>query len=227
MNPIKRTALTLTAISLTCLALGAFIGCESTPAAWESKFYEITTNVTPQVIFATNQVFRTNIVERTEVKTNWESGIPQIITQPLKETVITSEATVTVKTNVDVSYTYRANTNAAAVGSTAGSIANLIAPGTGGLVTTAIAGLAALWGGLRSRKLKKTAGVLAQGIEVYGEVTKAMGPVGEKADSTVKGWMQKHQAEAGVLTEVLDLLDKTVDESDAKDAATALRKVMA
>jgi hypothetical protein len=218
--------------SLTCLALTAFclivaalfVGCQSTPYAWENTFYDIKTNVTPIVIVQTNQVFKTNVVEKTEVQTNWVAGIPNVSLLPVRESTITSDVVVTLKTNYQVDYTYTENTNSAAVGRTAGSVANLILPGSGGLVTTAIAGLAALWGGLRSRKLKKTAAVLAQGIEVYGEVTKATGAAGAKLDGTVKSWLQQHQAETGVLTEVLDVIDQSVDNSDAKTAADAIRK---
>lgn len=210
---------------LAGLVIINFTGCMSTPHAWETKFFDIETNTVPQIVLKTNQVYQTNIVERTDVQTNWVAGIPEVKLLPVKETVITSEAHVTVSTNFDVTYTYHANTNASAIGQTAGNIANLVAPGSGGIVTTALAGLAALWAGLRSRKLKKTAGVLAQGIEIYGEVTKSIGTTGASVDRNVKQLLQKHQVEAGVVDEVLRLIDKNVDNSDAKEAADALKQL--
>lgn len=202
-------------------------GCQSSPYEWETKFYTIETNVVPQVITETNQVFVTNTVERVVTQTNWESGTPVITVLPVKETIVTSSPVVTFSTNQLVTYTYTANTNAQAIGETAGSIFNLVAPGTGSLVTAAIGGLAALWGGLRSRRMSKSAAVLAQGIEIYGEVVKGLGPIGADVDKRVKSALQAHQAEAQVLQDVLRILENTVDNSEAKKAAEAIREFMA
>lgn len=198
-------------------------GCSSTPYPWESKFYDILTNSTPQVVIRTNTIHHTNFVDRVIADTNIVAGVPHITLTPVRETTVTSEALVTFSTNNLITYTYSANTNAANLSATAGGIAGMITPGSTGLVTTIAGGLFGLYGALRSRKLKRTAGVLAQGIEVYGETIKGLGPLGTELDKKVKGWMETDQAKAGVLSEVQNILTKTVDTNDAKDSADDIK----
>ena len=212
------------AILLSITILIAVPGCSTVPYGWESKFYTIETNITPTIQYQTNTVTRTNVIESVVMVTNVVNGLVNITMTPTREFTVVSEPVVTMSSNVLVSYTYTANTNSSATTGTVSAIANLVAPGSGGLVAAIGAGLWGLWGSLRSRKLKRTAGVLAQGIEVYGETIKALGSTGEKVDGEVKAWMQNHQAQAGVATEVLTILNNTVDNQGAKDSANKIKE---
>ncbi len=71
----------------------------------------------------------------------------------------------------------------------------------------------------------KTAGVLAQVIETGRQVLQAT-PQGQVLDEQWKLWMMQHQAEAGVMTDVLKLLQNVVDEPSAKLAAQQLVTLM-
>lgn len=229
-SPLRRalpTVLTAVLLLVTAtIAITQLTGCSSTPYNWESKFYDITTNYTPVINWTTNTVTRTNVVERVVTTTNVveATGAIQITMTPEKHYTVMSDPVVTVSTNLLVTYTYTANTNAAAVTGTAAGIANLVVPGSGGLISLIGAGIWGLWASLRSRKWKNAAAGLSQGIEVYGEVTKALGPTGTKVDAEVKAWLQKHQAQTGTLTAVLDLLNTTVDNEDARKAAQTLKE---
>lgn len=216
----------IVAAGMVLAGLLALLGCSSVPYSWETKFYDITTNVTPVVNWRTNTVTRTNVIERVVTTTNVveATGAIQITMTPEKVYTVVSEPVVTLSSNVLVSYTYTASTNAAAIGQTAGGIANLVAPGTGGIVSTIAAGLFGLWASLRSRRWKNAAAGLSQGIEVYGEVTKALGPQGEKVDGEVKAWLQKHQTQSGTFNEVLTLIQRTVSNEDAQAAAAKLKE---
>jgi hypothetical protein len=219
-------------IPILALAVGAaialcFTGCQSTPYGWEGKFFTIQTNYLPPIVVVqTNQVFTTNTIVKEVAVTNWTTGLPEIVVQPIRETFVTSQALVTYGTNVNVECVFTAKTNTTAIGQTLGSLVNLVAPGSGGLAMSGFAGLVALYAGWRNRRLKKATGVLAQGIEIYGEVTKAMGPTGDKIDKQVKRVLQLDQAQAGVLKDVMGVLDNTVDNEEAKEAAEAIRKIV-
>lgn len=226
LHPIS-TLLAALLLVVTCV-IGAHLitGCSSKPYNWETKFMDITTNYTPIVNWTTNTVTRTNVIERIVTTTNVveATGAIQITMTPEKHYTVVGATEVTVSTNMIVSYAYAPNTNAAALTGTAAGISNLIVPGSGGLVSLIGAGIWGLWASLRSRKWKNAAAGLSQGIEVYGEVTKALGPTGTKVDAEVKAWLQKHQAQTGTLTAVLDLLNTTVDNEDARKAAQTLKE---
>lgn len=161
------------------------IGCSSTPYQWETKFYDIKTNTTPQVVVQTN-----------------------------------ADNVITYKTNVVVEYLYTANTNSAAASQIGGSIA---APfGLGGIVTSSLLGLSTIWGAIRSRRLNKVAAGLVQGIEVASEVLRTT-PQGNELDEKLKIWLQAHQAESGTIASVLQLMNSTVDNQEAREVALKLK----
>jgi len=157
------------------LLLSAFgflflLGCASTPFAWESKFYDIQTNITPVVVYQTNTVTRTNVIESVVTTTNVAAatGAIEITMTPTREYTVVSEPVVTIKTNLLVDYLYTANPNAGTIARTGGAIGEPF--GVGGLVSTAVTGLFGIWAAIRSRRNGKLAAGLAQGIEVASEV---------------------------------------------------------
>lgn len=202
------------------------LGCSSVPYAWESRFYDIQTNITPVVIYQTNTVSRTNLIERTVTTTNFveATGAIQITMTPTREITVVSEPVVTIKTNLLVDYIYTANTNAGTISAVGGAIA---APfGLGGIVSTGLAGLFGIWGAVRSRRMGKVAAGLVQGIEVASEVLKTT-PQGQEADNKLKAWLQTHQVETGTIQNVLTLLNTAVDNAEARDVAAKIQAEIA
>lgn len=208
--------------TLACAAVVIFAGCSTTPYNWESRFYDIQTNVTPVVIYQTNTVSRTNVIEAVVTKTNFveATGAINLTMTPTREYTVTSDVEVTIKTNYLVDYIYTANTNAGTISAVGGAIA---APfGLGGIVSTGLAGLFGIWGAVRSRRMGKVAAGLVQGIEVASEVLKTT-PQGQEADAKLKAWLQTNQAKTGTLQNVLTLLSTVVDNSDAREVAAKIQ----
>lgn len=124
-------------------------------------------------------------------------------------------------------YTYAHGANAQAIKGVAGTIGNVAAPGVGGPIASGAVGLLlAAWAWFRGSKQSATANNLAQTIEVARELLKSL-PNGAGLDNQLTTWMQNHQAEAGVLPQVLDILDKTVDNPAAKTVSDQLRAALA
>ncbi len=210
----------LTAI-LAIVVSVLFQGCISPPSPWESKYYNVETNYVDVVVTRTNIVPITNVFN--VVITNTENFV---ITNETK--IVSYTTNIYNLTNVvPISYQFSPSTNATEIAKTAGDVSNLVAPGTGGLVTAIVGGLFGIWGTMRSRKYQNTAGVLAQGIEVYGEVVKTLkGINGKDLDAEVKSWLQQNQAETGVIESVLVLLKNTVDNPQAKEVASQIQKFL-
>jgi len=75
-----------------------------------------------------------------------------------------------------------------------------------------------LWGWWRSNNKSKLAINSSQAIEAIREFIKTL-PNGEVYDAVLTQWMQQHQADAGVLQQVITLLHSKVNNADAKQAA--------
>ena len=78
-----------------------------------------------------------------------------------------------------------------------------------------------VWGWARSSKNYSTAANTAQVVETLREFIKQL-PNGTKYDSTLTQFMTQHQAEAGVVNQVLTILQNEVSNPDAKQAAVEL-----
>ena len=78
---------------------------------------------------------------------------------------------------------------------------------------------------MRSRKATRVAGVLAQVIETGRAILQST-PQGKEADEKWKSWMIEHQAEQGVIEDVVKLLGAVVDTPSAREAAEKLVALM-
>lgn len=184
-----------------CLISAALIilGCSTTPPTkTEQALFNITTNYVPVLTLQTNIVDKTNIVVVPVYTTN-------------------------------VLYTYDVKTNGlpATLTGVAATIGNIAAPGVGGPIAGAvIPSLLAIWAWVRGSKKSAVANNLAQSIETTRQLIKTL-PNGPAIDDQLTSWMQQHQAEVGVLPQVLDILDKTVDTPAAKEASDQIRAALA
>lgn len=100
------------------------------------------------------------------------------------------------------------------------AIGNLF--GLGGVVGTGLGALFGLWRWSRGTKSAQTANNLAQSIEVIREFVKQL-PNGQVYDSELINWLTQHQAEAGVLSNVIGILKEQVSNPEAKAAADQVR----
>lgn len=205
-------------LSAAVLFLAAvLIGCASKPpTALEQRWFnivtnppviEVRTNIIPVTVFQTNQVpvFLTNVTGVTEVKTNYVA-VPVTVYQ-------TNLATVT---NVPESYVYTPGAGAKVIQETGGAVGNIF--GVGGLVSTALGGLFSIWAFMRSRKNYVTAANIAQTVETVREFVKQL-PNGSTYDNALVQWMQLNQANAGVMQQVVTLLQREVSNPEARVAA--------
>lgn len=178
-------------------------GCSTTqrpPSALEQHFFNVETNTVPIVIVQTNIVWLTN-----------DAGA-----------VLATNTTI-LRTNQAETYAFTPNERADAVTQIGRAVGSPF--GVGELVGMGLAALFGLYGTLRSRKANKTAAVLAQIIETGRAVLQST-PQGQQLDERWVQWMQRHQAEAGVMQEVIALLAKVVDTDSAKGVATDLVGIM-
>lgn len=177
-------------LSLSLLLTGCkFFGADpAPPSKAETYLFDILTNYTPRVVLATNVVYQTNAIA---VFTTNQIGQIVLATNFIPLPVYNL---VTITQQIP-EYVWTPKTNTVQYTQTAGSVANMVAPGSGGLVTGLLgAGLLA-WGRLRSSK--KTNVALAQNVETALEFIETV-PGGNKYTSAIKQFMQKDQAEQGV-----------------------------
>jgi hypothetical protein len=210
INNMKTLKITLGIASIALFVAGcSLIGANpKPPTKFEEGVFDIKTNVVTEVRTVTNhvqvpvEVFHTN-----EVGVNVTNTIPQVVPQYITVTNHTEQYLYTPKQIVTDTAT------------TAGTIGNIVAPGIGGIVTGILGGVIAMWGKLRSTKQVGT--TLAQNIQTIREFLKTI-PNGDKYDTLITQFMQKHQAEQGVLQQVVGILGE-IDRSDAKVAAQELQ----
>jgi len=141
---------------------------------------------------------------------------------PLQSPVF--ETNVTMVTNYEAAYTYTPNERARSLSAVAGSAAGLLGP-VGELVALLCAGAFGVWAQLRTSKATKVSAVLAQVIETGRAVLQAS-PQGRKVDEKWKAWMITHQAQQGVVEDVVKLLATVVDDKTAYETAAKLLSMM-
>lgn len=217
MKPRTKLIALLTA-GLAVIAWAALVqGCRTAPpTALERGIFDFRTNYTPVVVVLTNTAWVTNQVVQVVSVTNEHAvvvpvSVTNLITLPRYEVVTL--------TNLVPSIEFIVGTNAAALRDTAAGIGNVAAPGVGGPIASGVVGLLlAVWAWVRSGRATATAANSTQVIETARELLKRL-PDGATYDAALVQWMQKHQAEAGVLNRVLALLESKVNNADAKFAA--------
>jgi hypothetical protein len=217
-------------IMLAFVAIAAFIvGCKqfgenpSAPSRFEQVIFNVHTNLVDKIVLHTNEV----VVEVPEIvkTTNVQN---EVVWETNKVKVTTTE--VTTETNKVPAYTLTPKDSVQSGIAAGSAVANGVVPGVGGLVGGILAGVYAMWGRLRSAKVKaddatETGGVLAQNIETIREFVKTL-PQGEKYDTIIKTYLQQHQMEAGVGSDVLDLLKNYVNNDTAKATVGDLKLVL-
>lgn len=153
--------------------------------------------------------------------TKLEQGIFNIQTNyvPVVVTNTGSHGEPVLQTNQQPQYTYSQGSGAQAAKDTVGAVGNLF--GVGGLASTALGGLLSIWGWLRSSKNYQTAANTAQVVETLRQFVKSL-PNGQAYDSALTQFMTQHQAEAGVIANVTQILEAEVSNPDAKVAADSV-----
>ncbi len=203
----RRLTLALILYPLSFLLLPA---CSTAPTRFDQKFYDIQTNQVPRVVLVTNTI-AVPATPLADANTN-------------HATAITWQTNIVAITNFLETYTYAPNTNAAQLVSTVSRTTSLLGP-WGELAGIVLGGMLGAYGLIRSSRAAKTAGVLAQIIETGRQVLQST-PQGQALDQQWKLWMMQHQAEQGVVLDVIKLLDNVVDEPSAKLTAQELISLM-
>ncbi len=213
--------------TLIGFAIALIAGCASKPpSAFEQRFFNITTNppviavvtnLVPVTIYKTNEVVQTvtNLQNVVEFKTNF---VPVAVSTNI-------EVRATLVTNQPETYNLTPKPEAIQpIQNVGGLIGNLF--GAGGLVTTAIGAAFSLWGFMRSKKTYATATDLAQIIETCRSFVRQL-PNGASYDTALVNFMVQHQAEAGTINQVAQIVAGEVNTSDAQVAAEHIRQSLA
>lgn len=211
---------TLACTVIILAGCGTFGSNPSPPNAVERALFTTVTNYVPQtnIVQQVVPVYTTNEVVVT--RTNEVPGQPPVtVTNEVTRTNFVTQA-VPVVTNVP-SYTLTPSPSTQSGISTIGSAVNTFFPGVGGIVGYGLAALAGAWGYFRSSKLGNTTSALSQEIETILEFAGAL-PNGQQYVTTIQQWLQAHQNETGVASQVLSILENDVSNPDAKVAAQQL-----
>lgn len=207
--------LTLTAVIISLAAGCSALGTDtSAPNAVEHALFTTTTNFVnvPVQVVVTNQM--TNTI--TQFQTN---TVGQIVT--VTNIQILPQYQTIWETNVVPQYENTVSSNTTAVVNTAGGVLNTFFPGIGGIASTGVAALLALWAQLRSGKRQDTSAALSQEVETMLEFIKTL-PQGTQYYQALTAFLQSHQVDAGVATQVLGLLENEVSNPDAKAAVAQI-----
>jgi len=180
------------------------------PTAAERLIYQVQTNWATVTLNVTNTIVQTNVIT---IGTN--------VTQ-----VVVTNASVTPITTQEAEYTMTTSPTTTAVVQGAGAALNTVAPGIGSMVSMGILALLAVWAHLRGISATNTSQSLAQEIEALREFIQTL-PSGAKYDVAITSWLQSHQVETGVATQVLGLLANQVSNPDAKAAVTEIQATIA
>lgn len=196
-----------------CAAVGPNPG---PPTKAESLIFNTVTNYSTVVVPA----YVTNQVQVQSYQTNVQ-GI--VITQYLTNVV---PVTVPAQTNQVVGYTETVKPSIQSGVQGAGGILNVLFPGWGSLATNGVLSLLFGWAYARSQKRGvDTAATLVQEIEIIRKIVQSV-PNGAALDNQFVTWIQNHQADAGILTQVMGLLSSRVKNSDAQTAADQISKAV-
>lgn len=221
-KPEKKSRAQMTLFAWLLIALLSLSACSvigkspSAPGSVERRVFDVETNFVPRVVLQTNAVSVTNVV--TEFRTN-EVGV--IVTRT-NELIVPRYNLITVTQAVET-YTLTPNAASIATAQSVGGVVNAFAPGIGTALGGALIGLLAAWGKLRSTKRVGT--VLAQNIETVREFLKTL-PNGAQYDSVITQVMQKHQVEAGVVNDVIAILERSVSNETAQGSVVEIRNAL-
>lgn len=204
-------ALGLAALLTGC---GTFGANPSPPNKAESLLFTTTTNYVPVVIpsYVTNQV----------TITSYQTNQVGIAVPVYQTNLITVPATVT---NVP-SYTESVKPSVTAGVQGAGGVLNVLFPGIGSIAMNALLALLGGYGYLRSAKNANTSAVLAQNVELARQLLQSL-PNGTAIDNAFVTFIQNHQAEAGVINNVISLIGSKVSNNDAQVAAQQITQAIA
>ena len=169
-------------------------------------------------------VLKTNFIpQQVDVVVPLTNVVGQVVFQTNTTTINVPQ--VTQITNSQPAYTLTPNSTAQSAANIVGTVANAAIPGAGSLISMGILAALGIWGHLRSYKLSNTVATTTatnqattQEIETLLEFIGAL-PNGSTYVSTVTSFLQAHQAEAGVINQVVTLLQNDVSNPDAKVAA--------
>ena len=201
---IAVTALWTVLISVSVLFQGcAAVGRNpSPPSKLEQGLFDVKTNYVPIVQVVTNTV----------PVTVFQTNVQGVVTYQTNLVTVTQSVT-----NLAPAYSYSIGAGGKEVQGVASGVGALF--GAGGIASTAAGLLLSLWGWARSSKNYATAANTVQLVEVIREFVKAL-PNGAAYDTALTSYMTQHQADAGVLTQVLGILAREVNNPDAKQAAS-------
>lgn len=188
----------------------------SAPSKAESLIYSTTTNYVPVVIpsYVTNQV----------TVTSFQTNVQGVTVTQYQTNVV--PVTVAAQTNLQATYTETLKPGTTAVVQTAGGVLNTLFPGVGSIVTNAVLALLGAWGYARSSKLGNTTSALTQEIEVARQLLQSV-PNGSALDAAFVNFIQSHQADAGVLQQVMNVIASEVSNKDASTAASQIAQTVA
>jgi hypothetical protein len=208
--------LTLILLPVICLVGCKLFGSNPTPPSKvEQAVFTVLTN------YVVKEYPVTNVV------TTYTS-VPYLVKLTNSETVWTTNVVVTSITNLvsatvtNEAYTYTPKDSSKATASVIGGLSNLASPGIDSMVTSGILAVLGLWAQLRSTKRQALSITLAQELETVREFIKTL-PQGTKYDDAITSFLQTHQVEAGLATQVIDILNNELDAPQAKEAAAAIK----
>lgn len=212
--------------AMLAVLLTYFTGCgtfngSQPPNRFEQKMFNTETNLVPSI------VEQAQIIQQEQAKTNVTSfinraGAPVLQTNIVVETIPVE--IITYKTNWVEAYSHTVKEETAADVQTVGAIANIVSPGSGGLIAGLLTGVLGAWARMRSHK--KTGNVLAGNIAAIREFIKTSVPDGGKYDQALVKWMADNQTETGTIDSVLTILKRHVTNKDAVAGANEIQNLL-
>lgn len=212
--PIGFLAL-VAAIVAGCSVLGTN---PSPPTGIERLLYNTTTSTVPVLQVVTNYQVVTVIQTNTVPVTN---TVGVVAYQTNVVSVQQQQAVVSTNTVQTPTYTETLKPGVATGVTAGGSILNTLFPGVGAIAVQGLLALLGGWGYLRSTKLGNTSTALAQEIEAIRTFVQTL-PNGQVYDAAFVNFLQGHQAEAGVVQQVVSILGSDISNPDAKAAASQI-----
>ena len=204
---IKHIAVMVSAIALMAVAGCAAFADTRNPNIVERTIYDVHTNYIDVAVLHTNVVTQVNTV----TVTNEQNNIVTTTNTVVMTNIVSSTDQVPV-------YGLTTKTATASTVSAIGAGINIVAPGVGSCVSLGLMALLTLFAHLRGLKHAATSSTLAQEVETMREFIQSL-PNGTKYDTAITGWLQAHQLETGVATQVLGIVGNVVDNPAAKVAA--------
>jgi hypothetical protein len=205
---------------LACILTGCslFGANPAAPTALEKTIFTTVTNYQVVVQNIGVPVYQTNTIYQTFTVTNQVGQlVPMFVTNTLVQTAWQTNQVLA------TNQTYSLSTSPTTVSAVQGGAAviNAFAPGIGTIASGIILALFGGWSYLRGNKQVSTSAALAQEVETLRTLLQSL-PNGTKYDTVITSWLQSHQVEAGVATQVLTLLENNVSSPDAKAAVQGI-----